>query len=39
MPEEANEKPAGLPKSLIVKLVVIKILIIAVVVGAVLYML
>ena len=39
MSEEANEKSAGLPKSLILKLVAVKIAIIAVVAGAVLYML
>jgi hypothetical protein len=39
MSGEANEKQAGLPKSLIMKLVAVKIAIIAVVAGAVLYML
>jgi hypothetical protein len=39
MSEEANEKPAGLPKSLILKLGAVKVAIIAVVAGAVLYML
>ena len=39
MSEEANEKPAGLPKSLILKLVAVKVAILAVVAGAVLYML
>jgi hypothetical protein len=39
MSEEVNEKPAGLPKSLILKLVAVKIAIVAVVAGAVLYML
>jgi hypothetical protein len=39
MSEETNEKPDGIPKSLIVKLVAVKIVIIAVVAGAVLYML
>ena len=39
MSEEANEKPSGLPKSLILKLVAVKIAIIAVVAGAVFYML
>jgi hypothetical protein len=39
MSEDANAKPTGLPKSLILKLVAVKIVIIAVVAGAVLYML
>jgi len=39
MSEEVNEKPAGLPKSLILKLVAVKIAIVAVVAAAVLYML
>lgn len=41
MPEKRNQEPGtgGLPKSLIVKLVVIKLAIIAAVAAAVLYML